>query len=315
MSIRILGTGSYIPEKVMTNADFEKFLDTSDEWIVKRTGIHRRHIADGMLNAEMAQIAAERALEMAGVSVSELGAIICASVTNELQVPSIACHLVRSMGASCPAFDVNAACTGFMYALKTAAGLILQEPKPVLVVGTETLSRLMDYTDRTTCILFADGAGAAVVGPGENLKYFKLYAIPDTDHSLEIPGLNNGLEKGQPEYSFVKMDGKAIYVFATREVPRIVQEALDTLGWAPEEVDRMVAHQANIRILESASKRLNIPMEKFYSNIDEVGNTSSASIPILMDEMNRKGMFKSGDKVILVGFGGGLTLACAAFEW
>lgn len=317
MSIKILGTGSYLPEKIMTNFDFEKIVDTSDEWITKRTGIKRRHYSDGMTNAQMCVKAAQAALDDAGITVDDLGGIICASVTNEMQVPSVACQVQREMGATCLAFDVNAACSGFMFAMKTAAGFIMQDPqkKPILILGSETLSRLMNFEDRTTCILFGDGAGAAVVGEGDNLKFIELYSIPDTDHSLEIKGINWNIREGEPKFSYVEMDGKEIYKFATREVPRVAQEALNATGLEADDVDWVISHQANVRIIETAAKRLGIPMEKFYVNIDDVGNTSAASIPIVMDQMNKKGLLKRGDKVLIAGFGGGLTSACALFEW
>ena len=317
MSIKILGTGSYLPEKIMTNFDFEKIVETSDEWITKRTGIKRRHYSDGMTNADMCVKAAQEALDDAGITVSDLGGIICASVTNEMQVPSVACQVQREMGATCLAFDVNAACSGFMFAMKTAAGFIMQDPqkKPILLLGSETLSRLMNFEDRTTCILFGDGAGAAVVGEGDNLKFIELYSIPDTDHSLEIKGINWNIREGESKFSYVEMDGREIYKFATREVPRVAQEALNATGLEADDVDWVISHQANVRIIETAAKRLGIPMEKFYVNIDDVGNTSAASIPIVMDQMNKKGLLKRGDKVLIAGFGGGLTSACALFEW
>jgi 3-oxoacyl-[acyl-carrier-protein] synthase III len=311
-----LGTGSYLPEKVMTNADFEKFLDTSDEWITTRTGIKKRHLIEGMTNCDMCVMAAQQALKEAGLSINDVGAIIVGSVTNEMAVPSIASQVQRAMGANgCAAFDINAACTGFMYALKAAVGFVMQDQKPVLVIGTETLSRVTDWTDRSTCILFADGAGAAVVGPGDSLKYIETYAHPDVNHSLEIPGLNHGMDENVPKFSYVTMDGKEIYKFATRQMPRDVQKAMDTLGLKPEDIDWVIPHQANIRIIQEASKRLNIPIEKFYINIQDVGNTSAASIPIVMDEMNKKGLLKKGDTVVIAGFGGGLTSACAVLVW
>ena len=316
MSISILGTGSYLPEKIMTNADFEKVLDTSDEWITTRTGIKQRHYANGMTNCQMSVIAANLALEDAGLKIEDIGAIIVASVTNEMEVPSIASQIQRELGASaCAAFDINAACTGFMYALKAAAGFVLQDNKPVLVIGTEVLTRLTDWSDRSTCILFADGSGAAVVGPGESLQYLELYAHPDVNHSLEIPGINNGLEEGVPRFSYISMDGKEIYKFATRQMPRDVQKAMETLGLKAEDIDWVIPHQANVRIIKEASKRLGIPLEKFYVNIQDVGNTSAASIPIVLDEMNKKNLLKKGDTVVIAGFGGGLTSACAVLNW
>lgn len=316
MSIKILGTGSYLPEKIMTNTDFEKFLDTSDEWITTRTGIKQRHYANGMTNCSMSVIAASRALEEAGLTINDIGTIIVASVTNEMDVPSIASQVQREMGAkTCAAFDINAACTGFMYGLKVANGIVMQDNKPVLVIGTEVLSRFMDWNDRATCILFADGSGAAVVGPGENLKYIEIYAHPDVNHSLEIPGINNGLEEGESKFSYVSMDGREIYKFATRQMPQDVEKAMETLGLKPEDIDWVVPHQANVRIIKEASKRLGIPLEKFYINIQDVGNTSAASIPIVLDEMNKKKLLKKGDTIVVAGFGGGLTSACAVLEW
>lgn len=316
MSISILGTGSYLPEKIMTNADFEKFLDTSDEWITTRTGIKQRHYANGMTNCQMSVIAANRALDDAGLTINDIGTIIVASVTNEMDVPSIASQVQREMGAnSCAAFDINAACTGFMYGLKAAAGFVIQDKKPVLVIGTEVLSRFMDWNDRSTCILFADGSGAAVVGPGESLKYIEVYAHPDVNHSLEIPGINNGLEEGESRFSYVSMDGKEIYKFATRQMPQDVEKAMEALDLKPEDIDWVIPHQANVRIIKEASKRLQIPLEKFYVNIQDVGNTSAASIPIVLDEMNKKNLLKKGDTVVVAGFGGGLTSACAVLKW
>jgi 3-oxoacyl-[acyl-carrier-protein] synthase-3 len=316
LSISILGTGSYLPEKIMTNADFEKFLDTSDEWITTRTGIKQRHYANGMTNCQMSVIAANRALDDAGLTINDIGTIIVASVTNEMDVPSIASQVQREMGAnSCAAFDINAACTGFMYGLKAAAGFVIQDKKPVLVIGTEVLSRFMDWNDRSTCILFADGSGAAVVGPGESLKYIEVYAHPDVNHSLEIPGINNGLEEGESRFSYVSMDGKEIYKFATRQMPQDVEKAMEALDLKPEDIDWVIPHQANVRIIKEASKRLQIPLEKFYVNIQDVGNTSAASIPIVLDEMNKKNLLKKGDTVVVAGFGGGLTSACAVLKW
>lgn len=315
MSIDILGTGSYLPEKIMTNADFEKFVDTSDEWITSRTGIKQRHIAENITNCEMSVIAANLALQDAGLTISDIGTIIVASVTNEMDVPSVASQVQRAMGATCAAFDLNAACTGFMYGLKVANGFVMQDNKPVLLIGTERLSRLTDWTDRSTCILFADGSGAAVVGPGDSLKYLELYAHPDTSHSLEIPGTNSGLDEGQSKFSYILMDGKEIYKFATRQMPRDVEIAMKALNLKPEDIDWVLPHQANIRIIKEASRRLKIPIEKFYVNIHEVGNTSAASIPIALDEMNKKKLLKKGDTVVIAGFGGGLTSACAVLVW
>ena len=314
--MKITGTGSYLPPGRLTNFDLEKIVDTSDEWITTRTGIKSRHVVDKELNVDMCIKAADKAMAMAGLKYTDLGAIVAASVTNEWQVPSLACQIQRATGASGYAFDVSAACSGFMFALKTAQGRMMQEQKPILVLGSETLSRLMNWEDRGTCILFADGAGAVVCEEGDGIEYINLYSYPDTDHSLEIPGLNQGIKNGEePSWSFVTMNGRDIYKFATRTVPQIIEDALQATGTAKEDIDWMVIHQANIRILKSAAQSCGIPFEKWYSNIDEVGNTSSASVPILMDEMNTKGLLKNGNKIIVAGFGGGLTAASAVMNW
>ena len=315
MGIKILGTGSYLPEKIMTNQDFEKIIDTSDEWIVTRTGIKNRHYSDGMTTCEMCVIAVNKALEDANMTMGDIGAIIVASVTNEMQVPSIASQIQREFNAKGAAFDINAACTGFMYGLKVAAGFVALDKKPVLVIGTETLSRLMNFEDRATCILFADGAGAAIVGEGDSFKYLEVFAYPDADHSLEIPGINFNIAEGEPKFSYVSMDGKEIYKFATRQMPKDVIKALKAVSWKSDDIDWVICHQANIRIMEAAAKRLKIPMDKFYVNIHETGNTSSASIPIVLDEMNKKKLLKKGQKIVMAGFGGGLTSSCALMEW
>ena len=314
--MRITGTGSYLPPRVMTNFDFEKFIDTSDEWIKTRTGIERRHVVDKETNLDLSLIAAKNALEMAGLEVKDLGGIIGASVTNEWQVPSLACQLQRALGADCLSFDVNAACSGFMFALKAARGIMMQDHKPILVAGSETLSRLMDYTDRSTCILFADGAGAVVLEEGEGIEALELYSYPDTDHSLEIPGINHSIkESSEPKFSYVQMNGQDIYKFATKVVPQVIADVLEKANTNADEVTWVVAHQANVRILKSAARATGIPFEKWYTNIAEVGNTSSASVPIVLDEMNRKGLLKKGDKIVSVGFGGGLTAAGAVITW
>ena len=293
--MKITGTGSYLPPGRLTNFDLEKIVDTSDEWITTRTGIKSRHVVDKELNVDKCIKAADKAMAMAGLKYTDLGAIVAASVTNEWQVPSLACQIQRATGASGYAFDVSAACSGFMFALKTAQGLMMQDHKPILVLGSETLSRLMNWEDRGTCILFADGAGAVVCEEGDGIEYINLYSYPDTDHSLEIPGLNQGIKNGEePSWSFVTMNGRDIYKFATRTVPQIIEDALQATGTAQSEKKKK---------------------KKWYSNIDEVGNTSSASVPILMDEMNTKGLLKNGNKIIVAGFGGGLTAASAVMNW
>ncbi|MEF9989864.1 MAG: beta-ketoacyl-ACP synthase III [Christensenellaceae bacterium] len=315
MSIRIMGTGSYLPEKVVTNEDFEKIVDTSDEWITTRTGIKSRHYADGMTNVQMSMIAAREALKDAGLTKDDIGGIIVATVTNDMNVPSVASQLQRAFDIEdCFAFDVNAACTGFMYALKVASAMIAESEKPLLVVGTETLSRFTNFSDRASCILFGDGAGAVMVCAGDNLKYIKVYSKPDYNNTIEIMGMNN-YENGQIKPTYITLKGQEVYKYATREVEAVVNKAYEELGIGSEDIDWFLMHQANIRIIQTAAKRLNTSMDKFYINIQEVANTSAASIPIALDEMNKKGLLKEGQRLLIAGFGGGLTSGCAVYEF
>ncbi|MDY3752499.1 beta-ketoacyl-ACP synthase III [Christensenella minuta] len=316
MSIHIMGTGSYLPEKVMTNEDFEKIIDTSDEWITKRTGIKRRHyVENGMWNKDMCFIAANIAMKEAGITKDDLGGIIVASVTNEMGVPSVASQIQRELEipeAVC--FDVNSACTGFMFALKAAEGLLRPGGKPFLVCGSETLSRFMNMEDRASCILFGDGAGAVVIEHGAGMKYFEVYSKPDTDGLITINGMNT-LKDGVVQPSYAALKGREVYVFATREAERVIRLGLEGSGKTPEEIDWFLMHQSNYRITKTIAQRLGMPMDKFYSNIDDTSNTSAASIPIALDQMNKKGMLKKGDKLVIAGFGGGLSSGCAVYEW
>lgn len=315
-SFRILGTGSYLPEKIMSNEDFEKIIDTSDEWITTRTGIKRRHyVTDGMWNKDMCVRAAEKALEQAGLKPDDLAGIVVGTVSNEMGVPSVASQLQREFGISgCPAFDVNAACSGFMYALGAAKGLLDDVDGPVLVCGTETLSRFMNLDDRASCVLFADGTGAAVIEKGDNLKYFKLCAYPDDHHTIEINGMNTMVD-GVCQPSYVSLKGREVYVYSTREAERILNEAFEALGIGPADIDWFVLHQANARIIKTAAERLGVSLDKFFINIDEVANTSAASVPIALDMMNQQGLLKPGDRLAIAAFGGGLTSGVAIYDW
>ncbi len=316
MSIDIIGTGSYLPERLMTNEDFEKIIDTSDDWITQRTGIKRRHyVSDGMTNVDMSKIAAERAMEMAGVKPSDIGGIVLATATPEMSVPSTAAQLQREFGIEeCFAFDVGAACTGFVYAFKVASALMKPDSKPMLVIGTETLSRFMNLEDRGSCILFGDGAGAVVVKPGDKLKYCEIYSKPDYSHTIEINGMNS-MEDGKPVPSLVSLKGREVYAYSTREAERVINVAMEAVGIDSEQVDWLVMHQANARIVKSAAERLGFPEEKCPIIIDDTANTSAASVPIVLDKMNRDGSFKAGDTLVIAAFGGGLTSGCAVYNW
>lgn len=315
-SFRILGTGSYLPERIMSNEDFEKIIDTSDEWITTRTGIKRRHyVPEGMWNKDMCVEAAHKALDMAGVAPEELGGIVVGTVSNEMGVPSVASQVQRELGISGSfAFDVNAACSGFMYALGAAKGFVDEADGPILVCGTETLSRFMNLEDRASCVLFADGTGAAVIAPGDNLKYFRLHAVPDNNHTIEINGMNT-LEDGMVRPSHVSLKGKEVYVYSTREAERILKEAFDALSITADDIDWFVLHQANARIIKTAAERLGVSLDKFFINIDEVANTSAASVPIALDMMNQRGLLKEGDRIAIAAFGGGLTSGVAIYDW
>lgn len=321
MKTRIIGTGSCLPETVVTNDDLSKIMDTSDEWISSRTGIRARHLAKKETTASMSIKAAERAIENAGVAVEEIDLIILGTVSADYVTPSCACEVQAAIGAvNAAAFDINAACSGFMFALNISnayiqAGLC----KTALILGAETLSKVVDWGDRSTCVLFGDGAGAAVVRGDE--KYGLLAFDQGSDGTkaevLACPGRtnNNPLIQTDQRLKFVHMDGQEVYKFAVTTVPASLQKTIQAAGLTPEEIDYFALHQANIRILQSVSKRLHIPEDKFPVSLDHCGNISAASVPILLDEMNRRGLLKTGMKVALSGFGGGLTWASAVVEW
>ena len=313
MQWRIVGTGSCVPEKVLTNADLEKMVDTSDEWIVTHSGVRERRIAVTETVASMGSQAARQALQEAGIETSALAAVVCSTCTGDMICPSTACQIAAALGASCPAFDVNAACSGFLYALQVGSSFC--ESGPVLVVAAEKLSRVVDWTDRSSCILFGDGAAAVVLQRGETWSQICLHAQEDARDVLTIPGLyHGGVGEGlSPSYLFMK--GPEVFRYATTILPEMVSRAMEGAPVSLEEVRWIVPHQANYRIISSAAKRLGIPVERFALNLERYGNTSSSSIGIMLDELNKKGCLKKGDWVVLVAFGGGLTAASALFQW
>lgn len=315
--IGILGTGRCLPEKVMTNEDWAGLVDTSDEWIVSRTGIRSRRFATNEAALDLTLSAARTALEKAGVRAEDLGLIVCATLSGDNICPSLSCELLKALGASCPAFDVNAACTGFLYALGAAQGMM--GDKPALIVATELMTRLFDFTDRSTCVLFGDGSGAAVLGQasdGRGILYNKLMAYPDEKKSLLIPGINHkDGESGKLVPSYVQMDGGEVYKFATRVMAADISEALAAQNLTLDDVAYFVPHQANMRIIQTAGKLLGVPMERFFVNIDHVGNTSCASVAIALDELACSGRIKSGDIIVMSVFGGGFTSATTIIRW
>jgi len=314
--------GAWVPEKVLTNADLEKMVDTSDEWITQRTGIkQRRVVSDGESTASMSTQAARRACEDAGVDPSTLDLIICATITPEMPCPATAVHVQRDLGAiDTPAFDLAAACSGWVYSLSVADTFIRSgQYRNVLVIGAETLTRFTDYADRGSCILFGDGAGAAVLQPTDEPDRGILHTVMHADGEgwdfITIPGggakLPPTAETIAARQHYLKMRGRDVYKFAIEKMQWLMGDCMNACGLAPEDVDLVVPHQVNTRIIKSATEKFNFPMEKVYMNIDRRGNTSAASIPIALDEAVREGRVGPGSTVLLIAFGAGLTWAGA----
>ncbi|MZP29078.1 beta-ketoacyl-ACP synthase III [Heliobacterium undosum] len=322
--VGIWGTGSYLPERVMTNKEFESMVDTSDEWIVTRTGIRERRVAaPEEAVSDLSAIAGARALEAAGVAPEEVDLVIVGSCTFDTYLPASACLAAEKMGARrAAAFDLETACTSFIYGCAVGAQFIATGMyRHVLVIGAEVLSKFLDYRDRNTCVLFGDGAGAALLGPVEEggFKAFDLGADGSGGELITVPAGGSRmpasaatLEEGQ---HYVKMNGKEVYKFAVRVIGDASQKALDGAGWRQEEIDMLIPHQANLRIIESAAKKLGLSMEKVAVNLDRCGNMSAASIPVALDEVVRAGKVKTGDRLLMVGFGSGLTWGSMAIEW
>lgn len=350
MSIKILGTGSYLPARFMINKDLEKIVETSDEWIRTRTGIEKRHITTTKSTADMATEAAKRALEMANISAEEIDLIITATLSGDYHTPSTACLVQSKIGAkNAVCFDLNAACSGFLFSMNTAiAYMQTGMVKRALIIGAETLSKLVDWSDRGSCILFGDGAGAAVLSgdfgkedtesldaassesalllrkeeQGKSKEEVERYvAVLHSDGTragaltCEEKLISNPFVEAKREPEKICMDGQAIFKFAVKNVPVCIQEVLEKANMPKEEIKYFILHQANERIIQSISKKLKLPIERFPMNLAECGNTSSASIPILLDKLNRDGMLERGDKIVLSGFGGGLTWGATYLEW
>lgn len=318
MSFSVLGTGMYVPPKVVTNDDLSQIIDTSDEWVMQRVGIHERHFSEQETAAEMGYRAALAALENSGVKAEELDLILAASVSGETVSPSVSCEIQGHLSVSCMTMDINAACSAFDFMLETAAGFFARKKvKKVLVVGTERLSRLIDWTDRSTCVIFADGAGAVVLGEGDGY----IDAVFDVKGGLDVidipqpVGSSPYYQRGQEKKPCIHMRGQDTFKFAVTAICRDSVQVLERNGFSFDDVAYIVPHQANKRIIDFASAKLKVPKEKFYVNIDRFGNTSSASIPIALDEMNRKGMLKKGDLLLLPAFGGGLASAACLLRW
>lgn len=322
----ILGTGSYAPKQILTNRDIEQMVDTSDAWIRERTGIKERRIAaEGEVTSDMAAVAARRALAMADTKASDLDLIIVATISADMPLPSCAVILQAKLGAARAfAFDVAAACAGSLYALTIADQFIRSgRARRVLVIGAELLSRLVNWSDRNTCVLFGDAAGALVVGPaddpGRGLLSTHLHSDGRAAGILSIPGGGSQYPASEEmlarKMHKIAMNGREIYKFAVRALPDAILEALDASGLKVAEIDHIVPHQANARIVEKVLEKLGIPLEKCWLNLERYGNTSSASLPISLDEANRAGRLKPGDLIVMMAIGAGMTWGSALMRW
>lgn len=316
MSFRILGTGMSVPERIVKNDELANYVETNDEWIKQRVGIAERRVATTETCADMAEKAAKAALENAGVKPEELDLIIASTVSGDYASPSLSCLVQKRIGATCMAFDISAACSAFMFLLETAAGYFARGHKKVLLVSSEKLSKLVDWSDRSTCVIFGDGAGAAVLGEGDS--YFdSVFNVTGDDEVIRIPTYagNSPFSALEPEKPVIHMAGQETFKYAVNAIVHDIKTLLDRNSISPDEVKYVVPHQANKRIIDAASRRLGIPYEKFVVDIDKYGNTSSASLPIALDELWRSGELKRGDLVVFTAFGGGLADAACLIRW
>lgn len=315
--MKILGTGSALPSRQVSNDDLSKFLDTNDEWIFPRTGIKTRHVISDEKLEDLATAAAMKAVKDAGIELFEIDMLICSNVVNEFITPSLSCIVASKLGISCPCFDINCACPGFIYAMDMADSYFRAgKVKKVLVVCAEEPTRMVDWKDRSTCVLFGDGAGAAVFAEGDNLKGTRLSAQPDPDKLYEIHRLQPTPYVAKEENDVpLFMHGREVFKFAVTTSCRDISDILASTGYTPAQVSYYMIHQANLRIIEGIRQHLGVEQGKFPTNIADHGNSSSASCPILLDECNRKGMFKKGDILVFSAFGAGLLSATAVLEW
>jgi 3-oxoacyl-[acyl-carrier-protein] synthase-3 len=325
LNARITGTGSALPENRLTNADLAALVDTNDEWIVDRTGIReRRQVAEGEATSHLAARAAEGALELAGLAAPDLDLIVVCTVSPDMLTPATACFVHRHLqvGRPIPCFDLGAACSGFLYGLEVVGHLVeTGRYRRALLVGGETITRFVDYEDRGTCVLFGDAAGAVTLEPGESggVQATLLRADGEFWDMIHIPG-GGSLHPPTPAVlvqreQFIRMNGRQVFKLAVQSLEQISREALDQTGWKLDDVDHVVVHQANQRIIEAVASRLGITDDRVHMNIERTGNTSSATIPTLLDEINRAGKLEPGDKILCAAFGAGLTWAAGTIEW
>jgi len=323
----ILGTGSYAPERVLTNKDLSHMVDTSDDWIHSRTGIRERRIAaPDEASSDMGAKAAQRALDAAGLKATDIDLLIVATITPDMQMPSCACFIQQKLGiptrAAC--FDLNAACSGFLYSLDTACAMLASgRYRRALVIGVEKLSNVVDWQDRTTCVLFGDGSGAVVIGtvdePNRGLLGCRLGSDGESADLLCIPSGGSRTPASCATVAardhFIHMKGKEVFKLAVRGMDEAAREILEQHGLRADQIALVIPHQANLRIIEAISEYLELPLDRFYVNVDRYGNTSAASIPLALDEVSRSGRLKPGDLVLLVAFGAGLTYGSALIRW
>lgn len=315
---RIVGTGSYLPAKVLTNRDLERMVDTTDEWIYTRTGIRQRHIAaDGENASDLALAASNKAIEAAGIRLQDIDLVVVATTTPDMVFPSTACILQAKLGIrSSPAFDVQAVCSGFVYGLATADHFMRGGRYGcALVVGTEVYSRILDWKDRSTCVLFGDGAGAVVLKQDKVPGVMSSHLHADGSHAnqLSVPGtVSGGAVRGRP---LLKMDGNTVFKFAVRVLGDVAREALDANHVNQSDLDWLIPHQANIRIIQATARKLGMSMEKVVTTVERHANTSAASIPLALDEAVRDGRIRSGQNVLLAGVGGGFTWGSVLIKW
>ncbi|SES80863.1 3-oxoacyl-[acyl-carrier-protein] synthase III [Nitrosomonas marina] len=318
MYSRITGTGSYLPEKILTNHDLEKMVETSDEWIRTRTGITQRHIAEKSQKAsDLALYASQEAMKAANIASSDIDLIIVATTTPDMVFPSTACILQHKLGAdNCPAFDVQAVCSGFVYALATADQFIRSgKCRNALVVGTEIYSKILDWNDRSTCVLFGDGAGAVVLSQSEQpgILSSHLHASGSYKDVLSVPGsIESGAVQGNP---YINMEGGTVFKFAVKVLEDVVREAVEENKLKPSDIDWLIPHQANIRIIRSTAQKLGIPLDKVVVTVDKHGNTSAASIPLALDIAVKDGRIRQDQLVLLEGVGGGFTWGAVLLRW
>lgn len=316
MSFEVLGTGSCLPQRKVNNEELSQFLDTSDEWISQRVGIKERCVCTTETTAELAYTAATSALEMGGVAPGDLDMIICATVSADNSAPSLACSVQMMLGAQCPAMDINAACSGFIYALDTAAGFFERGAERILVIGAERLTKHIDWSDRSTAVIFADGAGAMVLGKGDAYLSSKLFAKGSAS-VLGIPNQagNSPFYENAVAGTSIYMNGQETFKFAVKAMCTDLTDVIRSAGLTIDDVAWIVPHQANSRIIDSAARKLGIDPGRCCMNIEKIGNTSAASVPILADELFRSGKLRDGENIALCSFGAGLTSAACIIKW